>query len=300
MSFQIQHIFDVEKKLNYVVLQSDSVFAKIVLNQGASLQELTLGSIPIIQDLYPSKYQDTYASSILFPFVNRIKNGKYFFDDFEYQIEINERERNNALHGFVYNKEFQIISQLLEKEKASIVLEYNETKLTKGFPFTYKIQLEYTLQNASLELKVTTLNTSTKSFPFTLGWHPYFTSSDLFNSSLKFDSDKKVSFDENLITQTTEKYNFESELKIENKKFDDCFYLNGDLVEFETPKYRLEITTSEKNSFLQVYTAPKENIIAIEPTTGISNSFNNKIGLKILAPNEENEVNWKLVITNLR
>jgi aldose 1-epimerase len=88
------------------VLQNDLTYAKIVLNQGASLQELTLNSISVIQDLYPLKYENTFASSILFPFASRIKNGKYLFEDIESQTETNELERNNSLHGFVYNKEF--------------------------------------------------------------------------------------------------------------------------------------------------------------------------------------------------
>lgn len=300
MSFKIQHIFDKKKKINCLEFCNDATFAKIDLNRGASLQELTLNFIPIIQDLQPLKYQDTYASSILFPFASRIKNGKYIFQNEEYQTEINEKERSNSLHGFVYNKEFQIVNQQIEKHKASIVLEYNETKLTKGFPFTYKIQLEYILQNTSLELKVNVLNTSTKTFPFTLGWHPYFTSTDLFNSSLKFKSDKKVLFDNELITEKIEDYNFDSEFKFENKKLDDCYFLNSNLVEFHTPNYTLFIRSSSDNNFLQVYTPPKENLIALEPTTGISNSFNNKIGLKTLKPSQEFLISWQLEVINLQ
>ena len=35
-------------------------------------------------------------------------------------------------------------------------------------------------------------------------------------------------------------------------------------------------------------------MIAIEPMTGISDSFNNKKGLQILQPNEGYEVRWNL------
>jgi aldose 1-epimerase len=298
MLYKSQHIFNPEKKLNYVVLQNDLAYAKIVLNQGASLQELTLNSISVIQDLHPLKYKNTFASSILFPFSSRIENGKYLFEDIEYQTEINELERNNSLHGFVYNKEFQIVSQFSEKEKASIVLEYNETKLTKGFPFTYKIQLEYILQDTSLELKVNVQNTSIRAFPFTLGWHPYFTSTDLFNSTLKFDSDKKVIFDNRMITSDVEEFIDQSELEIKNCKLDDCFYLNASKVKFVTPSYTLEMISSSENDFLQVYTPPKKNTIAIEPTTGISDSFNNEIGLKTLKPSEEFAIAWQVQIIN--
>jgi aldose 1-epimerase len=47
-----------------------------------------------------------------------------------------------------------------------------------------------------------------------------------------------------------------------------------------------------------MYTPPKENIIAIEPTTGVSDSFNNKIGLQILKPKEMYNLNWSLEIKN--
>jgi aldose 1-epimerase len=154
------------------------------------------------------------------------------------------------------------------------------------------------LQNTSLELKVNVQNTSTKAFPFTLGWHPYFTSSDLFKSTLKFDSNKKVVFDNRMITSYVEELINQSELEIKNHQFDDCFYLNSSKVEFVTPSYTLEMISSSENDFLQVYTPPKENTIAIEPTTGISNSFNNNIGLKTLECNKEFAAAWQLQITN--
>lgn len=298
MLFKIKEIQNSENSLKTIEIFNDTTFAKIVLNQGASLQELTLNSVPIIQDLHPLKYQDTYASSILFPFASRIEDGKYAFENVAYQTEINELERNNSLHGFVYDKEFKIVNQQLESDTALIVLEYNETKLTKGFPFTYKIQITYVLQNDLLTLKVNVFNTSNKTFPFTIGWHPYFTSSDLYASTLKFDSETKVLFDTGLITLDTEMYTSNSEIKIKDKKLDDCYFLNSNTIEFNTPNYTLHLNSNSENSFLQVYTPPKENVIAIEPITGISNSFNNKIGLKTLAPNQEFAISWQLQITN--
>lgn len=298
MPFKINQLEDVPINLNIVTLTNGKTTAKIMLNQGASLQVLTLNSVELIKDLEPLKYQDTYASAILFPFANRIENGKYAFDGQNYQTAINETERNNALHGFIHNKEFQVVRQNSEIDKASVVLEYNETNLTKGFPFTYKIQLEYTLQQHSLDLNVIFFNTSDSIFPFTIGWHPYFTSTDLHNSSLIFDSDTKVMFDKGLITLDTQLHTTNSEIKIEDKKLDDCYFLNLNTIEFNTPNYKLMINSDSDNSFLQVYTPPKENVIAIEPTTGISNSFNNKIGLKTLKPNASFSIAWQLEVTS--
>jgi len=298
MSFQIKQIQNSKNNLKIVEIFNETSSAKIVLNQGASLQELTLNTAPIIQDLHPLKYKDSFASAILFPFASRIEDGEYTFENVAYQTEINELERNNALHGFVHDKEFAIVDQQSSSDAASIVVAYNETKLTKGFPFTYKIQLTYVLSNDLLSLHVDVVNTSTKTFPFTVGWHPYFTSSDLFASTLKFESDVKVLFDKDLITRDTEVYTSNSDVKIKDKNLDDCYFLNSNIIEFNTPKYLLSLNSNASNSFLQVYTPPKENVIAIEPTTGVSNSFNNRIGLQSLAANQKFSISWQLQITN--
>ncbi|TNJ42989.1 aldose 1-epimerase [Tamlana fucoidanivorans] len=276
----------------------NNLYSKIYLDLGASLQELTLGSHAIIQDLTPLHYDDTYASSILFPFANRIKDGKYEFEGEKYQFNPNQVEEHNALHGLVYNKTFQIIEQEASQENAKIVLEYIESQISVGFPFTYKIQLTYLFAKTSLDLKVEVLNTSDKTFPFTLGWHPYFISDDLFNSSISFSSSKRIVLgDRNITTGTEELVDFKG-LKIENKQLDDCWELDNQKATFNTPKYRLELSATGNNNFLQSYTPPRKNTIAIEPTTGVSDSFNNNIGLQTLNSGESYSITWGLKIYN--
>ena len=73
---------------------NNKLYGKIYLNKGASLQELTLNGHPIIQDLSPLTYDTTYASSILFPFANRIKDGVYTFNGLDYQFDANQKEEN--------------------------------------------------------------------------------------------------------------------------------------------------------------------------------------------------------------
>ena len=67
---------------------------------------------------------------------------------------------------------------------------------------------------------------------------------------------------------------------------------------FKTPEYDLKISTTGKNNFLQIYTPPIANVVAIEPTTGVSDSFNNNIGLQLLAPQKTQEITWGLTVEN--
>ncbi|GAA3611599.1 aldose 1-epimerase [Flavivirga amylovorans] len=273
-----------------------NVYGKIHLNHGASLQELVLDGQTIIKDLSPLTYANTYASSILFPFANRIKDGLYTFNGEDFQFEINQTEENNALHGLVYNKAFQIIDQETNHDSASVLLEYNETELSIGFPYTYTIQLKYIFTKNDLSLSVSVKNTDSKAFPFTLGWHPYFLSDNLFNSSLHFNSSKKIVLGERNITTGVEDFELKNEFSIEDKQLDDCWILDSNKVIFKTPGYQLTIESSSDNNFLQAYTPPMPNTIAIEPTTGVSDSFNNKIGLKVLDANDTYNISWSLKI----
>lgn len=292
--YKINH----NKELNILEIENSKseVSGKIHLDSGASLQELTLKGHAIIKDLSPLTYANTYASSILFPFANRIKDGAYTFNDQEFQFEINQKEENNALHGLVYDKTFQIINQEISNNSASILLEYNETELSIGFPYTYTIQLKYVFTSNGLSLNVSVKNTDSKAFPFTLGWHPYFLSDNLFNSSLDFKSNKKIVLGERNITTGVEDFELNDVFHIEDKQLDDCWVLDANEVIFNTPKYQLQMASSTENNFLQAYTPPKLNTIAIEPTTGVSDSFNNHIGLKILDANDTYNINWSLKI----
>ncbi|MGJ8745390.1 aldose 1-epimerase [Polaribacter sp.] len=274
----------------------NTVFGKIYLNQGASLQELTLEGKAVIQDLHPLTYDSTYASSILFPFANRIKDGRYSFNDTMYQLETNQKEEQNALHGFVYNKTFKILAQETTSESAKITLEYIEKAKTIGFPYTYAILVTYIFTNNTVSLAINVKNTDAKVFPFTLGWHPYFISDNLSKSSLNFDCNKKLIIGDRNITTGIEEVKSVINLDIEKKQLDDCWELSNDKVVFNTPTYQLHFESSCQENFLQAYTPPRLNTIAIEPTTGVSNSFNNKIGLQTLKPNEEHSIIWKITI----
>lgn len=276
--------------------QEKGLYAKLHLNEGGSLQRLTLKGHTIIQDLSPLNYATTYASSILFPFANRIKDGAYVFKGKMFQLEINQKDEHNALHGLVYNKTFTVVDTKIEAGSAIILLEYNETKPSVGFPYTYKIQLGYHFNETGMALKVTVKNTATEAFPFTLGWHPYFVSDNLFDSAIVMDSTQKIVMGERNITTDVTETNTKKPLKIEGQSLDDCWVLNSDEVLFKTPKYNLQFNATGEDNFLQVYTPPKANTIAIEPTTGVSDSFNNKIGLQVLRPNDEYDIKWQIKI----
>ena len=267
----------------------------ISLNEGARISSLIVGGKTIIKELPDFSYSDSYAAAILFPFASRIEKGAYQFDGKTYQLDCNQAGIN-ALHGLVYNKTFTVINQKVTDSTAAVTMVYTETNPPKGFPFQYALEVTYTLSenNVGIAIKVTNLDTTP--FPFTLGWHPYFYTEHLAESVVKFNSHQQVAFDEKLITKELVLFTNEGDFAIENKQIDDCFVINDAIIEFETNEYQVTITSDAAQNYLQMFTPPHRMLITIEPMTGISNSFNNGIGLQVLAPAKTYEINWHLSI----
>lgn len=287
-----------EKGLSFIELYNSSktTSAQICLDQGARLHELKFNGVCLINEQPNFDYGTSYASSILFPFASRIRDGKYKFQEEEFQFNCNDG--NNALHGLVYDKKFELFEPEEHKNNCSVTLNYYEKKWSEGFPFKYFLSVTYTLFEDRLKVRVIVKNMDEKAFPFTLGWHPYFNSNNLHESTLAFNSDKKVEFDESLITKKIVDYKSSAIFKIEDQQLDDCFILTDTKVAFNTPSYKIEMTSDAKQNYLQMYTPKDMSVIAIEPMTGISDSFNNKIGLQVLEPDRTYAVNWNVKIIN--
>ena len=257
---------------------------------------LVFEGIQVLADFDASTYENNYASSIQFPFVNRIKDGKYTFNNSKYKLNCNEVDKNNALHGLVYNKTFVCTKKALTLHYASVTLQYKDNGKHQGFPFKFNIELTYTLNKKGIIVSVNIINKDEKPFPFSLGWHPYFYSKNLDNSSLNFSSNKKYVFDNQQIISGTTDLNIEMPFQLKAVTLDDCYPLKTNEIDFLTPEYSFNIASTSKENFLQLYTPEVRNVIAIEPMTGAVDNFNNKIGLQTLQPNETYNMKWLMVI----
>ena len=272
--------------------------AIINLNNGGCLQELFLQEKLIIKDISSDvPYGKSYASAVLFPFCNRLLKGGYKFSNESYQLPINSKE-NNAIHGLVYNKNFEVVEEEMTNNFHSISLQYREKEKQEGYPFLYIIKLIYTLSKDSLTLKVVVDNIDEVEFPFNIGWHPYFFSENIKESELYINSSKEIINNNKMIPVKIADSFLPKVFKIGNKHMDHCYQLEGDELYFVTSNYKLKIHSSLINKYIQIFTPSIKNSIAIEPMMAPANSFNNKIGLEILKPKNTFDITWKLSLEN--
>lgn len=290
--------FNVQHKKGVVILQSENLQSMAIISpkQGGRIVQLVLDNKLVIDEPKNTTYESNYAGAVLFPFANRIADGTYTFKGESYFLVCNEKGRTNAIHGLVYDKEFVADQGISSENEARIELIYNEEKKLVGFPFTFQLKLVYTLTNHGLSLEVEIVNTGEASFPFTLGWHPYFYAAQLEESHLTLEAKYQVIMNEHMITVGSKNHQQPKQIQLKNRFLDDCFSILERKVELVTPTHSLSVVGEYISKFVQFYTPKNEKLVAIEPMTGISNSFNNKKSLLVLRPKEVFTTRWNVAL----
>ncbi|MFN3405457.1 MAG: aldose 1-epimerase [Cytophagaceae bacterium] len=243
-----------------------------------------------------TKGKSQYRSSKLFPFPNRIKDGKYNFNGCDFNFPINHPAENNALHGFVFDRKFEIKKLITEKDFASVTLSYAYDGTYPGFPFPFELNITHKFSSNNYECKTEVSNTGNSTFPMGSGWHPYFGLGKSINELVvELPEARLAEVDHRLIpTGSYKEIKMETGVILGTRSFDSCFELKNinqpkQIVKISDPELKLNISfwqsTGEKGyNFLQVYTPPERDIIAIEPMTCLPDAFNNKVGLITLKP----------------
>ena len=115
---------------------------------------------------------------ILFPFPNRIHAGKFSWEGKEYQLPINDPQKQNAIHGFVCQRPWRVVGQGANAASAWISGEFLGSRdapdCQSQWPADYRISVTYRLSADRLRIRAIVDNPDRKTLPFGLGYHPYF------------------------------------------------------------------------------------------------------------------------------
>ncbi|MBA2249359.1 MAG: aldose 1-epimerase [Chitinophagaceae bacterium] len=231
----------------------------------------------------------------LSPFVCRINKGKYHFAEKDYQIQ-KFYLGNNALHGELYDQSFTVTQCGADDQQASVSMKYDYRGSDPGYPFKYDCTVTYRLEKENkLSVITESANRDEGLIPIQDGWHPYFTLGDKIDDlQLEFQSKELVEFDSELIpTGKLTRFEEYGSLKLVSNTFlDNCYTLNfaecQPMCVLRNPlkKIEVEIHPEESYPYLQIYTPPHRNSIALENISSAPDAFNNGMGLKVLSPRE--------------
>ena len=115
---------------------------------------------------------------LLFPFPNRIRDGRFTWQGRDWQLPCNDPAGRNAIHGLVHDQPWQVTRCGLSAEgwpeiAATLTSASLDPQRAALWPGTFALDAGYRLMDRSLEFNLAVTNTSGDRLPFGVGLHPY-------------------------------------------------------------------------------------------------------------------------------
>ena len=244
---------------------------------GGMLLDLKLGGSRIISSANISNPLAIYMGTVLAPWPNRLRDGRYELNRTSYQFE-NLDAQQNLNHGLVGDREFEVV----EQGESFVSLGY-EFGSDAGYPFRVDLTVRYELAENDLLVTALAMNNEHQATPFAIGFHPYFLVGEAFE--LIGDFSHHVLTDERMLPSRAEPVNG---LRYTGGPMDDC-YLGSDSVLLKTADTSVEIRLGENMTHFMFYRPGPDigdSMLAIEPMSSAANIFADDIESVLLRPGE--------------
>lgn len=293
--------------------RGDAAF--LVPEYGARLRHLVLAQasqpVIVIQGAKTEEefiHDSGYPSAHLFPFPSRIRDGRYPFQGREYFLPINEPDRGHAIHGFVHDEAFQVLTEEATDDYARLTLRRHYTGGFPGYPFPFDLDITYTLHaDGVLELGYRLTNTGPSPLPAGFGWHPYFRIGGTRATwEINLPTREAILLDDRMMPTGREPFaGGHAWLPLRDRSLDNAFALDasdadgGSLTRLrDTATNRTLHLWQERGpgklEYLVVYTPGETDRIAIEPLSCNVDVFNSGEGLLVLQPGDTHTLRSRL------
>ena len=242
---------------------------------------------------------------VLIPFPGRVAEGRYRFDGHTLQLERNDKEGPNAIHGFVRALPWTV-QQIASAEVAFEVQLDAASYGPRGYPFSLAVRVGYRVDTQGLSCAFSVQNVGRAAAPVGVGFHPYFTvgTPQVDLAEAKIPATGYLEFNERLVptgrvldARGTE-WDFRQYRAVGSRRFNHCYLgLERGPDGLATASLRhpatgatIDVVMDEAFSAIVVYTgdaiadAPRR-ALAIEPMTCATDAFNHpEWGLTRLLP----------------
>ena len=224
---------DEESQVNNhpVVHLSHGPYAAEIATYGGGVRSFTYRGLPLMEGYRDGEYPPLSANVVLAPWPNRIRDGRFHFHGQPYQLSITELDRNNAIHGFVSDAVWDVVSHT--DDPAGVTLG-TTIEPQQGWPWTLQVTSTYELSDQGLtctcEITYPADTPGAGAVPVAYGFHSYLSALgapvddctlDMFiRSQLPLDPDRKLPSGD-IIDATAGSSVHRIELR--DQLLDDCF-----------------------------------------------------------------------------
>ncbi len=213
------------------------------------------------------------------PYVSRIKNGQFDFNNKTYTIPPNQPPGIHPLHGIVWRRK----PDIKNTNENTIRITHNIDE--PDYPFTFESMHTWTLKDKSLEINLSITNKGEEPLPFGMGLHPFFNKTP--KSRIRAKLGKIIINDENICPVALEdippEHDTTTDFKtVTNLPLDNCFTGWDQTYDIEWPDLNTKLSCIADGIFKYlVICAPKdENWFCVNPVTHFNDAYNNSINIK--------------------
>ena len=283
----------------------------VVSPWGASLRRYFLASegseTEIVWGYSGATQKKGGQGDVLIPFPGRIADGRYAFDGEVFQLERNDKEGPNAIHGFVRTLPWVVARAEVDRAVFEICLTAEQYG-SKGYPFSLGIQVAYVVNDQGLSCSFEVMNVGGRIAPVGVGFHPYFTvgSTLIDDAEVRIPGAGYVEFDQRLaptgriIPVAATEWDYRTVRPVGARRFNHCYVqLERDANGSATASLRdassgraVDVTMDRSFSAVVIYTGDAipgaaRRALAIEPMTCATDAFNHpEWGLQQLPPGQ--------------
>lgn len=138
----------------------------------------TCDVIDAAPDFLEGKHRPSlHGIPLLFPFPNRIRNGRYTWNGRDYELNqtgVSFDAAGNAIHGFCLDQPWRIASVSEQSVTATFQLSLDAPDRRELWPADFLIAVRYSLSGATLRADIRIENPDVEPLPWGFGTHPYF------------------------------------------------------------------------------------------------------------------------------
>ena len=243
-------------------------------------------------DLETLKDEPTkYGNPILFPFPNRIREGKFTFEGKGYTFD-KAPGTPHSIHGLLLNQPYQVES-VDTAAGASIVCRLDSREfpeIMRQYPLPFAIRITHTLIETTLTLDIHIRNSGDNNMPMGFGIHPYFrvplsSKSSTERCLITVPASKRWELEELLPTGEVSDLEVDADFRygkpLAGRQFDNVLtgvILSDDVsrcvIDDRDAGIRMVLESDAQFRELVVYTPPSRPSICFEPYTCPTDAIN--------------------------
>ena len=163
-----------------------------VVEVGGGIRSYRHGDRDVLHPYDVGAMCDGGHGGVLIPWPNRLADGRYRFDGHDYELDITEADKHNAIHGLLRWQPWQAA----ERTDSQVVMA-TRVAARRGYPWTLDVEVRYELTPSGLVVTTSVTNAGGSVAPVGIGHHPYLSPGDglVDGARLRFAADTRIETD---------------------------------------------------------------------------------------------------------